>query len=95
MNKKITFKTLKGFIQAYSFDLYNKLIGLPNHIQEQVAYRADKCKEDCIPNNACIYCGCDAKKIIFREESCNNGSRFPDLMDKEEWKQFKKDNNVE
>jgi hypothetical protein len=68
-------------------------VGLPSHIQEQVAYRHEQCKNDCIPQKGCIHCGCDPIGKHFVQKSCNNGERFPHLMNKEDWIEFKKEND--
>jgi len=87
---QITISNVKSFIEGYSKEFYNRLIGLPIHIQEQVSYRHLKCKDDCIPQEGCIHCGCDPIGKHFTNKSCNGGERFPDLMNNEEWEEFKK-----
>ena len=42
----------------------------------------------------CRECGCSIPGKWFVEKSCNNGKRFPDLMDKFKWDEFKKKNNI-
>ena len=91
---KINLTNIKSFIEGYSKYFYDKLIGLPIHIQEQVEYRHRLCAKDCIPQKGCIHCGCDPIGKHFVVESCNEGKRFPDLMGKEDWKKFKKENDV-
>jgi hypothetical protein len=86
---KITISNIASFIEGTSKEAYDKLIGLPVHIQEQVAYRHEKCKDDCIPQGGCIHCGCNPIGKHFVNKSCNNGERFPDLMDKEAWDLYK------
>lgn len=91
LNKKNISNFLEGNIKYW----YNALFGLPKHIQEQVAYRINLCDKDCMKKQECIYCGCDPIKKAFVIESCNKGERFPDIMDKDKWEQFKKENNVD
>ena len=31
---------------------------------------------------------------MYVTKSCNNGTRFPDLMDSESWEKYKKENNI-
>jgi hypothetical protein len=88
--KEITLTNIKSFIEGTSKELYNTLIGLPIHTQEQVAYRHEKCKKDCIPKKGCKHCGCEPIGKHFVNKSCNGGERFPDLMGAEEWETFKK-----
>ena len=71
------------------FDLY------PKHKQEQVTWRLMVCKEDCVKNKECEYCGCPPEKKAFVTESCNKGDRFPDMMDAEAWKEYKVQHNIE
>lgn len=85
----ITMKDVLSFLEGNFKYHKDKLIGLEPHIKEQVEYRANICKEDCMKADACMYCGCEAKKIIYNKESCNGGARFPDLMDEEAWEEFK------
>jgi hypothetical protein len=85
---------IKSFVEGYAKYFYDKLVGLPKHNQEEIAWRLSKCQEDCIPNKACVYCSCPPEKKVFVKESCNNGERFPDLRTKEEWEEFKKENNI-
>lgn len=96
----ITLKNVKAFIEGTSKQFYNQLIGLPKHLQEQITYRASKC-QDCITvghkdkgPGTCKECGCSVPGKWFVNKSCNNGKRFPDLMDKYKWDEFKKKNNI-
>lgn len=87
---------IKDFIQANYSYYKDKLLGdTPEYIKEQVVYRLKTCKDDCVPNNKCNYCGCPPAKKSWSKHSCNNGERFPDLMNKDEWEEFKTINNVE
>lgn len=80
---------IKSFIQGNSRYFWNKWIGLPTHIQEQVRYRLEKCEKDCLPVEECIVCGCPPEKKAFATKSCNP-DRFPNLMNNEEWQEYKK-----
>jgi hypothetical protein len=97
--KNVRLKNVKSFFQAYSRIVYDKLVGLPEHIQEQVAYRHNLCKDDCfVPNEegkiGCKYCGCNPFDKAFATRSCNDGERFPDLMNEIEWLRYKKDTSA-
>jgi hypothetical protein len=90
---KINLKNIKSFLEG-NLQLGLEELGLqPLHIQEQIAYRRLICKDDCAVNNACIKCGCDFKGKTSVKESCNQ-DRFPDLMSKVEWEQFKQQNDI-
>ena len=88
-------KNISHFIEGYSKYFYDNLVGLPDYIREQIVYRLFLCKDDCVPNKKCKYCGCNPTKKVFVSTSCNNGERFPDLMNKEDWEKFKEKNNIE
>lgn len=87
-------KNIKSFIEGNSKYVYNKFVGLPSYIKEQVAYRLLQCKDDCVPNNKCKYCGCPPKKKAFVHESCNKGVRFPNLMNEKDWNEYKRKHNI-
>jgi hypothetical protein len=86
-------KNIKSFIEGNSKYFYDKIIGSPTHITEQIVYRLEQCENDCVVNNTCIICGCPTNKKIFVTESCNP-DRFPDLMNNEDWGKYKLDNNI-
>lgn len=67
---------------------------LPHHEKEQVLWRMEICKDDCMKDGYCKYCGCDVPGKLYVNDSCNGGERFPDLMTKSEWEQYKQDNNI-
>jgi hypothetical protein len=93
-------KNIKSFIQGNYNYYYDQLVGLHPYIQEQILYRVEQCKYDCMLQNKCRNCGCDVPKKMFVVESCydenesGNINRFPDLMNEEDWEQYKKDNKI-
>lgn len=91
---QITISNIKAFVQGTArFYLY-KLIAAPKHLKEQYSYRISKCKDDCIKDSRCKFCGCPPIKKAFSNESCNKGKRFPDLMNAQKWEKYKKENNI-
>lgn len=66
----------------------------PAYKQEQVLWRLQICKDDCVKQGECQYCGCPPVKKAYVEESCNGGDRFPDMMNEEDWEKYKKENNI-
>lgn len=86
---------ISSFIEGHAKYFYDNLLGMQKHQKEQVAYRLLICQSDCVPQKSCKYCGCPPEKKVFVYKSCNNGERFPDMMSKEKWEQFKKDNNID
>lgn len=91
----ITPKKIFHFFEGNLKMLGDQLNLLSKHEREQVAYRAEICKNDCIKSGYCVNCGCSVPGKLYVKESCNNGTRFPDLMNKDDWEKYKKDNNIE
>ncbi len=87
-------KNIASYIEGNAVYFYDNLVGTPKHIKEQVAYRLQLCKNDCVPAGKCVVCNCPPKKKVFVKESCNKGERFPDLMNKPDWEEFKKKNGI-
>lgn len=92
MSKDITINNIYNFIEG-NINLFTSSLQ-PKHIKEQIAYRMLKCKDDCAITKKCINCGCDYPGRIHTSQSCNN-NRFPDLMGRIEWEEFKKRNKIE
>jgi hypothetical protein len=90
----ITWNNVYQFLEGNIKMLGDKLDMLPIHIKEQVLFRSKKCENDCMKLGYCVHCGCDVPGKLYVKESCNNGSRFPDLMEKEDWEKYKKENNI-
>lgn len=82
------------FIEGNLKMLGDKFNLLPQHEREQVLYRSEICKDDCMKKGKCIYCGCSVPGKLYVKKSCNNGKRFPDMMNAEDWNQFKSNNNI-
>jgi hypothetical protein len=67
---------------------------LPKYLKEQVRYRSEICKDECVKYGKCRYCLCDLPGKFYVTESCNKGEKFPDLMDEESWMKYKEENNI-
>ena len=101
MSKEITLSNIKSYLEGNGQRVLEELKLQPSHIKEQIAYRRLVCKDTCGkvgtiddgPNH-CQYCGCDFKGKTSVVKSCNNGERFPDLMSKLEWEEFKINNEI-
>jgi hypothetical protein len=90
---KITLKNVKSFIRGH-YNLYLDKLGMyPRHKQEQILYRISLCS-DCVSNEGCKYCGCAPNKKVYDDKSCNDGERFPDMLNEVEWDKFKIDNKI-
>ena len=94
MKKKITFKNILYFIEGNIKMLGDTFHLLPLHEKEQVIWRSQICSDDCMKLGYCIYCGCDVPGKLYVNDSCNGGDRFPNLMTKKEWEQYKIDHNI-
>lgn len=92
--KKVTLTNILSFIEG------NLQLGLeefnlqPQHIQEQIAYRRLICKDTCEPTGLCEYCGCDFKGKTSVKKSCNRGKKFPNLMGKVQWDNYKENHGI-
>lgn len=90
---KITIKNIKSFLEGNTQLALERLNAQPQHIKEQIAYRRLLCKDDCAIQGRCIKCRCDFKGKTSVVKSCNP-ERFPDLMSKTDWEEFKEKNKM-
>jgi hypothetical protein len=81
---------IEGNIKLWG-DRFNMI---PKHIKEQIIWRSFICS-DCVDNGSCKYCGCEVPGKLYVTKSCNDGDRFPDLMDKQDWLEYKLQNNID
>ena len=95
MKPKLTLNNVLSFIEGNAKYYADKFLSSPKYLQEQYHYRLHKCANDCVPNNSCIVCSCPPIKKAWVQTSCNHGKRFPDLMDKPSWEEYKKTNNID
>lgn len=86
-------KNIVSFIEGNAKYFWDRWIGMPPHIKEQVRYRLEQCEDDCLVEGACIKCKCPPHKKAFAKNSCNP-DRFPDIMNNEDWEQYKRENNI-
>lgn len=95
MSKKITRQNIFNYIEGNGRSILSKLGLSQPHIKEQVAYRLLVCKDDCVPNGRCSHgtCTCKLPDRAFSTASCNK-SRFPDLMNEEDWFNYKEENGI-
>lgn len=94
MGSKINIENINSFIQGSSRHLLDRFNALEDHIVEQVAYRESKCPE-CKTAGHCLgSCKCSVPGRWFSTKTCNNGEKFPDLMTKVKWDEYKKEHNI-
>jgi hypothetical protein len=91
---KVTIKNIAHFLEGNLKMLGEQVNLLPDHQREQVLYRSQICKEDCLKLGYCIECGCSVPGKMYVTESCNSGKRFPDLMNQSDWEKFKKEKGL-
>jgi len=89
-------KHIKAFFQGYKNYFTDKLGLLPDHKKEQIIYRLDKAKA-CVDNGHCLYCGCKTPERMYSDIGCEDPVRkcYPKMMNKDEWEQYKLDNQIE
>lgn len=92
--EEITISNIKSFIQGHARSYLDKISLLQPHLREQVFYRIYTCRETCIPFKNCERCNCPAIKKSYATASCNL-DKFPNLMPKVEWEEYKLLNNIE
>lgn len=90
----ITPKKVFQFIEGNLKMLGNEFSLLSVSQQEQVLYRMEICKDDCVKYGYCKECGCSVPGKMYVKESCNGGKRFPNLMSAQDWNQYKIDHNI-
>ena len=66
----------------------------PEYKKEQILYRLELCKNDCVPAGKCKHCGCPPEKKSYDPISCNGGERFPDMMNEQDWNEFREKNGI-
>lgn len=88
----ITPQSVYNYFQAQ----YRKTLGFNNlevHIREQIIYRSKI--SACASLEHCSFCGCPMEELIYGNDSCKNTPPcFPKMMNKEEWLEFTKTNNL-
>lgn len=91
---QINIKNIKQFIEGNLNLLGDRINILPNYMKEQVIWRMNICKDDCVIQGKCKYCGCSVPGKLYVSSSCNGGERFPDLMSEQDWEIYKMENNI-
>jgi hypothetical protein len=91
MSKEITLSNIYNFIEGNT-RLFTEKFQV-SHLKEQFAYRMLLCENDCAKTKKCIKCGCDYPARIYTSQSCNQ-ERFPNLLSRVEWEEFKIKNEI-
>lgn len=87
--KDLTTSNIQSFFSGYWGLFLNKLNLQPEHIQEQIIFRAKNCPSECAQTNSCKFCGCDRDGKLFTFQSCNLEKNLPNLMEEKEWNEYK------
>ena len=95
----ISLSNIKGFLQGNLRSFRNDMDGLEldSHIREQSIWRLkeiSKKSPGCLKGD-CLICGCDTYSKVFEDRECKaDDPCYPIMMDKEEWGNYKKTNNI-
>jgi len=95
MKHEITLSNIYNYISGNANMILDRAGMVSQAFKEQIAFRHFKCKDDCVKAGKCKHCGCKLPGRFFTTKSCNNGERFPDIMEDDKWEQYKKDNGIE
>lgn len=101
----ITLKNIHAYLQGnlrYLAEQYGpEFIRVEPHIREQIMFRMDVSKPECIAEKKCTECHCDVPGLMYADKMCG-GECYPEMMDKDTWEEFKKtlrihtlENNIE
>lgn len=95
---KLTFRNAWAVIQSIFRKMRRGLGGfdLPAHQYEQIIWRRTQVKEkspECWEMGECIVCGCDILGKTMEDRSCEDKC-YPEMMNKEQWNQYKIDNEI-
>ena len=88
MKAKITPKNILSFVTGHVLHKAEKLHDLPDYLKEQIEYRQRVCA-DCILLGECPVCHCPLPEKHYSYTPCD-GNRYPFLMNKKKWLEFKK-----
>jgi len=91
----ITLKNIKSYIEGNIITIANQLELASPHIKEQILFRSYMCRDCYKEGHAikgpkhCKECGCALPGKWGSTRSCNEGKRFPDLMNRQDWEKYK------
>lgn len=101
---KVTPRNVWAVIQAWfrKKQLHLDGIGLEQYMFEQIIWRRIQVRAKspgCWQSGECIVCGCEILGKTMEDRACSAGEVgrepcYPDMMDKEAWKEYKKLNRI-
>jgi len=78
---------------------FRSILPLPNHVKEQIIWRRGQVvlkSPECWKTGHCIQCGCEIVPKTTADMGCENEPFcYPEMMNKKQWKEFKKTNNIQ
>lgn len=104
---KITFRNILAVLQAFFVKkaLHIDGVTLDQHIFEQIIWRRTQVRAkspNCWLSGECVVCGCEILGKTMEDRGCSAGEHpelnrepcYPEMMDKKEWKEYKKLNRI-
>lgn len=94
---KLSLRNIWAVIQAF-FRRKIQGFSLPSHIYEQIIWRRIQVIEkspECWKSGNCVQCGCEILGKTIEDRGCENEPFcYPEMMKKDTWKEYKKNNNI-
>jgi hypothetical protein len=97
---KINTENVLAVLQSLTRKTQKHLGGfdLPEYLYQQIFWRRHMVilkSPECWETGACKVCGCEIIGKTMEDRACENDPAcYPAMMKKEEWEQYKKDNNI-
>jgi len=90
-NKEYSLKEVYYYLQgSYRlWALHNKPYLIRKHIKEQIEWRQEIMKEECLKSGACVKCTCTTPDLQGANKPCDNYCCMR-MKSRDEWKRFKK-----
>lgn len=91
---KLDFPHIWAVIQSW----FRSILPTPKHIKEQIIWRRGQVVQmspECWKEGHCIQCGCEILPKTTADMACENPPYcYPEMMGKENWEDFKKNNGI-
>lgn len=88
----LTLKNIHAYLQGnlrFLAEQYGvNFIKMDTHIREQVMFRMDIAKPECLEKKECTECHCSIPELMYADKQCG-GECYPAMMNKEQWQEFK------
>jgi hypothetical protein len=94
--KPINKKTLSVFLQGNLRAILKHFDSVPENILEEASWRKTQVllkNPKCIELGKCDYCECSIEETLLSDPACKHGC-YPHMRNKEEWENFKLQNNI-